>query len=450
MTPSEALTEAAKEGQVERAAQLFKQYNCGVSGALVAAATNGHLEIMKLLPFKAPCFEHHRQGQRGEDAWNLAAKLVISAAENDRLDVLKFVFPEGPDDDYCPGSSTKSCCKGAFKCDDALSNAIRGGGMRGSCANGKKDLVQKIYELYPQSNRGEYLFVKLAEFRSKNAVEFLYRNGHNDTLLVIKAFVEAARFGNTVVVEFLLDTKRIVSDIFDKAFEYAASSGYRNSPTAIFLYYKKLASKNSFIRVFEQAHDISVLKLLFEKKMFRSNLSLSRLTVPHTAGEVQILKFLLKCECISAQSIGKAFVNAAISSQTGALEFLCRDSRLPTQAVDKAYIEVVTRSNSKIMRLLYDTKRVSPEAILKAASSYEYFNVLPVAANYLFADERVSEEVKNQALLTAAHHGHSRVFSWLRSSGKCELPVEMLEEALGVASDRHTVDIITELIRDHI
>ncbi|KAG2784901.1 hypothetical protein PC129_g10999 [Phytophthora cactorum] len=100
MTPSEALTEAAKEGQVERAAQLFKQYNCGVSGALVAAATNGHLEIMKLLPFKAPCFEHHRQGQRGEDAWNLAAKLVISAAENDRLDVLKFVFPEGPDDDY--------------------------------------------------------------------------------------------------------------------------------------------------------------------------------------------------------------------------------------------------------------------------------------------------------------------------------------------------------------
>ncbi|KAG2928935.1 hypothetical protein PC118_g12727 [Phytophthora cactorum] len=127
MTPSEALTEAAKEGQVERAAQLFKQYNCGVSGALVAAATNGHLEIMKLLPFKAPCFEHHRQGQRGEDAWNLAAKLVISAAENDRLDVLKFVFPEGPDDDYCPGSSTKSCCKGAFKCDDALSNAIRGG-----------------------------------------------------------------------------------------------------------------------------------------------------------------------------------------------------------------------------------------------------------------------------------------------------------------------------------
>ncbi|KAF1786655.1 Ankyrin repeat-containing domain [Phytophthora cactorum] len=55
MTPSEALTEAAKEGQVERAAQLFKQYNCGVSGALVAAATNGHLEIMKLLPFKAPC-----------------------------------------------------------------------------------------------------------------------------------------------------------------------------------------------------------------------------------------------------------------------------------------------------------------------------------------------------------------------------------------------------------
>ncbi|KAG2941649.1 hypothetical protein PC128_g5798 [Phytophthora cactorum] len=444
MTPSEALTEAAKEGQVERAAQLFKQYNCGVSGALVAAATNGHLEIMKLLPFKAPCFEHHRQGQRGEDAWNLAAKLVISAAENDRLDVLKFVFPEGPDDDYCPGSSTKSCCKGAFKCDDALSNAIRGG---------HDDVTEYLLTLHPHRlfwNMKEACEAALAEFRSKNAVEFLYRNGHNDTLLVIKAFVEAARFGNTVVVEFLLDTKRIVSDIFDKAFEYAASSGYRNSPTAIFLYYKKLASKNSFIRVFEQAHDISVLKLLFEKKMFRSNLSLSRLTVPHTAGEVQILKFLLKCECISAQSIGKAFVNAAISSQTGALEFLCRDSRLPTQAVDKAYIEVVTRSNSKIMRLLYDTKRVSPEAILKAASSYEYFNVLPVAANYLFADERVSEEVKNQALLTAAHHGHSRVFSWLRSSGKCELPVEMLEEALGVASDRHTVDIITELIRDHI
>ncbi|KAG2835245.1 hypothetical protein PC114_g12713 [Phytophthora cactorum] len=447
MTPSEALTEAAKEGQVERAAQLFKQYNCGVSGALVAAATNGHLEIMKLLPFKAPCFEHHRQGQRGEDAWNLAAKLVISAAENDRLDVLKFVFPEGPDDDYCPGSSTKSCCKGAFKCDDALSNAIRGG---------HDDVTEYLLTLHPHRlfwNMKEACEAAVRMEKrtwSKNAVEFLYRNGHNDTLLVIKAFVEAARFGNTVVVEFLLDTKRIVSDIFDKAFEYAASSGYRNSPTAIFLYYKKLASKNSFIRVFEQAHDISVLKLLFEKKMFRSNLSLSRLTVPHTAGEVQILKFLLKCECISAQSIGKAFVNAAISSQTGALEFLCRDSRLPTQAVDKAYIEVVTRSNSKIMRLLYDTKRVSPEAILKAASSYEYFNVLPVAANYLFADERVSEEVKNQALLTAAHHGHSRVFSWLRSSGKCELPVEMLEEALGVASDRHTVDIITELIRDHI
>ncbi|KAG6952136.1 hypothetical protein JG688_00013409 [Phytophthora aleatoria] len=137
--------------------------------------------------------------------------------------------------------------------------------MRGSCANGKKDLVQKIYELYPQSNRGEDLFVKLAEFRSKNAVEFLYRNGHNDTLLVIKTFVEAARFGNTVVVEFLLDTKRIVSDIFDKAFEYAAS-GYRNSPTAIFLYHKKLASKNSVIGVFEQAHDISVVKLLFENE----------------------------------------------------------------------------------------------------------------------------------------------------------------------------------------
>ncbi|KAF1786051.1 hypothetical protein GQ600_13283 [Phytophthora cactorum] len=67
--------------------------------------------------------------------------------------------------------------------------------------------------------------------------------------------------------------------------------------------------------------------------------------------------------------------------------------------------------------------------------------------NSLFAEERVAEEVK---LLTSARRGHTRIFSMLRTSGKCELPVEMLQEALGVAADRCTVGIITKVVQDRI
>ncbi|KAG6954477.1 hypothetical protein JG688_00012322, partial [Phytophthora aleatoria] len=168
---------------------------------------------------------------------------------------------------------------------DAFSNAIRGShddvteylltlhprrlfwGMKDACEAAvemdNKDLVEKICALYRRDYRGESVFVKLAGFGSKNAVEFLYRNRHNDTELINKTFGKAARFGNTAVVEFLLDTGR---DIFDKAMECAASSGYGKPATSIFLYNKKLASRKAGIRAFTQANDISVGKLLFENE----------------------------------------------------------------------------------------------------------------------------------------------------------------------------------------
>ncbi|KAF1771797.1 hypothetical protein GQ600_21822 [Phytophthora cactorum] len=193
--------------------------------------------------------------------------------------------------------------------------------MRGSCANGKKGLGPKIYELYPQSNRGEDLFVKLAEFRSKNAVSLSIAMVTTIPCWSSKRLWKLPVSENTVVVEFLLDTKRIVSDIFDKAFEYAASSGYRNSPTAIFLYHKKLSSKNSVIRVFEQAHDISWFKLLFENEDVPVKSAIVAFDNASYCGRGSNFEVFAQGECISAQSIGKAFVNAAISSQTGALEF---------------------------------------------------------------------------------------------------------------------------------
>lgn len=78
--------------------------------------------------------------------------------------------------------------------------------------------------------------------------------------------MSAARFGQTDVVELLLDTGRIESDIFDKAFESAVRSGNRKPDTAIFLYNTKLASAEVITQAFQNAHDVSVLRLLYENE----------------------------------------------------------------------------------------------------------------------------------------------------------------------------------------
>ncbi|ETK86568.1 hypothetical protein F441_08951 [Phytophthora nicotianae CJ01A1] len=147
---------------------------------------------------------------------------------------------------------------------------------------------------------------------------------HDDTEFINRTFKDAACFGNTGTVEFLLNNGRITSDSFDKALEYASSSGYGNPDTAFFLYIKKLASGKAVLKAFEQAADVSVAEFLFENEVIAENsinVAFDRATCCYSTGQAAIMKFLLKNECISAESIGKAFISAAISSETDALEF---------------------------------------------------------------------------------------------------------------------------------
>ncbi|KAF1786052.1 Ankyrin repeat-containing domain [Phytophthora cactorum] len=230
---------------------------------------------------------------------------------------------------------------------DAFSNAIRGShddvteylltlhprrlfwGMKDACEAGvemdNKDLVEKICALYRRDYRGESVFVKLAGFGSKNAVEFLYRNRHNDTELINKTFGKAARFGNTAVVEFLLDTGR---DIFDKAMECAASSGYGKPATSI-----SCTTRNSHLG--KQAYVHSHKRAIY----------------------------LWASCCLRTNIFRKVDLSRLSTAKRMLLEFLRRDPSLLSKTIDKAYIKVVTRSNSKSLKLLYGTKRVFPEAI---------------------------------------------------------------------------------------
>lgn len=120
-------------------------------------------------------------------------------------------------------------------------------------------VADQVCEAFLDCNCGskmEDVFVFLAGKGYVNALKYSYDRGYDNpdlfdhglsgSTMIGDAVVRAARSGHINAVEFLLNTRRVSSNAFDKSFEVAAEFG-RNMVVA-FLHKKKHASSQTLLK----------------------------------------------------------------------------------------------------------------------------------------------------------------------------------------------------------
>ncbi|ETP16454.1 hypothetical protein F441_08932, partial [Phytophthora nicotianae CJ01A1] len=214
--------------------------------------------------------------------------------------------------------------------------------------------------------RGRSLFIGLAESGHIDAVKYLYNSEWDDPGLVGRAFASAACGAEMQVVKFLIATDRVSSEAFDKAFKLACS-GYQTFNVVALLYCLKRVSQQGIDRAFAVAHDVAVVKLLYENEKIsdhavtvaftRSLNSLNQHFIPF-----EIIKFLHKLPCIPSSLIDEAFVRAAQGQKTDTIEVLRDDSHLTSKAKGDAFVDAFKCQGVEIMKELYDEKCTPPSS----------------------------------------------------------------------------------------
>jgi hypothetical protein len=246
---AEELVQAAARGDQERLTELLKAFDGDFTDAMVAAASNGHLN----------CVERLREELWWDDPY-LASRLrqitregMAPAAANGCVDVVRVLLrgitpdagldEEGAWTAFLEGATNghlevvKVAANAVPPCDKnfelhvatAMSNAISGGfadvvaflltwehwkGDAGkvfekAIANEQHEVAEKVYDTYPMVNRGGNLLVDLAARGCTDAVKYLYDHGHKDSSVLTRALECATENNCSAVVKFLKVTARV-------------------------------------------------------------------------------------------------------------------------------------------------------------------------------------------------------------------------------------------------
>ncbi|KAG3198735.1 hypothetical protein PC128_g5785 [Phytophthora cactorum] len=518
MTPEEALEEAVATRQVNWVEELVDRFECTLTDAVVHAATIGLQDIVELLLNKTFGIDEEATEVEvviDDDTGDLVEKAIVAAAQNSHLDIVKLLLP------LVIGRSRRDYSSSWFRVVrsvldagaanghlkvvqymvqhaarngyagryatwpsvDTLSLSILGGhadvadylvnqseiiwnlkqAFVTALEKGQTALADRIHEVYPQRMRGDNLFMDLAESGHLDAVKYLFISRRSDSGLIGRAFASAAQTAQIDVVKFLVGTDRVSSEALDKAFNRACS-GYQTIDVVTFLYNLQQVSKHGIDRGFAVAHDVAVVKLLCDNESIseraitsafaKSLHSLSQYRIPSG-----IIQFLHKQPCIPAELIDEAFVQAAQALKTEIVELLRDDARLSSKAIGEVFVDAVKCRNVEMMKMLYDEKRTPPEALMKAfleAAHRKRFDLVKDIIQFLSVEEHVPREFMHKAFIAAAQHGQMTILEIVYENQPADLPLNVLKDALDVAGANAKIEtfirklVCEQVFQEHI
>ncbi|KAF1778844.1 Ankyrin repeat-containing domain [Phytophthora cactorum] len=483
MTPEEALEEAVATRQVNWVEELVDRFECTLTDAVVHAATIGLQDIVELLLNKTFGIDEEATEVEvviDDDTGDLVEKAIVAAAQNSHLDIVKLLLP------LVIGRSRRDYSSSWFRVVrsvldagaanghlkvvqymvqhaarngyagryatwpsvDTLSLSILGGhadvadylvnqseiiwnlkqAFVTALEKGQTALADRIHEVYPQRMRGDNLFMDLAESGHLDAVKYLFISRRSDSGLIGRAFASAAQTAQIDVVKFLQ------------------------------------VSKHGIDRGFAVAHDVAVVKLLCDNESIseraitsafaKSLHSLSQYRIPSG-----IIQFLHKQPCIPAELIDEAFVQAAQALKTEIVELLRDDARLSSKAIGEVFVDAVKCRNVEMMKMLYDEKRTPPEALMKAfleAAHRKRFDLVKDIIQLLSVEEHVPREFMHKAFIAAAQHGQITILEIIYENQPADLPLNVLKDALDVAGANAKIEtfirklVCEQVFQEHI
>ncbi|KAL3667725.1 hypothetical protein V7S43_007278 [Phytophthora oleae] len=497
MTPEEALKEAMTTHQLDWMKQIIARFDCDLTEIMVQAAATDQHDVVELVLTDGFDFDEDTDLfaiEATDDTKNVLKKGILAAAQNGHLDIVKLllqivlglwsrwfsVVRDVIDEAAANGqvNVVKVMVPHAFILGyatqysrwppvDTLSKVILGGhtdvaeflinqsrilwDLKGAYVaavdQGQTALAGRIYEVYPQQMGGRKLFLDLASLGHLDAVKYLYNNGCNDSGL------------------FLVDTGRVNSEVFDKAFKIACP-GYNAIHTVTFLYNLKRVSPQGINHGFECSNDVAVMKLLYDKEKISEKAITTAFTksLPlHRSRDSEIILFLYRKPCISSELIDTAFVNAVLSMiakryvntlRAEVVTCLRDDDRLSSKVMGEAFVEVVKNREVDMMKMLYEERRTPGEALVRAfleAAHRKRIDLVKDILMLLSAKEKAPQKFMHEAFIAAARHGQMAILEIVHQSQPADLFLMVLKNALDVAGGNGKIDnFIRKLMCDQV
>ncbi|KAG1713260.1 hypothetical protein DVH05_000980 [Phytophthora capsici] len=317
-------------------------------GAL-SAARNGHVAVLeRLLPLII---------NNSQDWYREVQKIFNEGAVHGQLEVVKFMTEKE--------STNRVCSKYPLK--DTLPEAMVAGHFHVAAFlldlgdiiwnlskafvvavdKGQKLLAERIQELYGQPD----LFIDLGLEGDVNAMEYIYKDGCKDSELVELALANAASEAHIEVVQFLLESGRVTSEVFDEAFIQACFGNKPQSINTVMLLYKLgQVSRQCIERGFKIANTVAVIRFLFENEKISDQTITAKFDSAIFHFRLDIILFLYKQQCIPSNLIGKALLRAvkslnvehlndgAKSTKVQVVKCLRDDERLSPNTLGKAFL----------------------------------------------------------------------------------------------------------------
>ncbi|KAG1713258.1 hypothetical protein DVH05_000978 [Phytophthora capsici] len=454
------------------------------NGAL-SAARNGHTSIVeRLLPMTIDPHDPHFST---DYLWSIEVEdIMTEGAVHGHLSVVKLMVEHAL---ALPDEYRNGYPKWTIQ-DDTLAKSILAGqigvaeflihesGISWDLKNafiiavnkGEAALAEIIRERYPQQVRGQVLFIDLACSGDLNAVEYLYKNGCNDSELVERALSLGVTKGQTEIVEFL--ASRVSSEAFEKAFERACSGDRPECIDTVMVLYKlNRASRQCIERGFINANTLAVVKFLYENEKISDQAIIAEFDnaaqcyyIDHS----DIILFLYEHQWIPSNLIDKAYQNARgslyfasgnakarryIQLITRVITSLRDDERLSPKFVGTEFVAAAASNKKEIMLFLYDKRRTSPEFLVEAfveATHSKHTEVVKEILKLLSVEEHVPRKFMHETFVAAARHGQMSVLQDVCENLTADLPLEVLKSGLEVAGNDEVERFIREMVCDQV
>jgi ankyrin repeat protein len=453
----ETIVGAAATGQCERLKELLKDSKGDLTDALVAAASNGHFQVVETLlhqlnypgrdyldnkgyeTLRKAVIPAARHGHRpivqlllswlsvdGEIDKDTAWRALDEAAANGQLEVVKFVagyvVRTKYDEEECSNSKAVSLAiAGGYA--DVVGYLLR---FPWNLAYAFMEVIMKeqhvvaerIYLVYPMYFGGKNLLVEMAGDGFTSAVKYMYEHGHDGKDVLEAACVKAAACQRTEVLELLVSFG-ISTGGLNKALKAAATTGSMASVSL--LVNKGVVSLMGIYQAFEMS------------------------------GSLAVFRYLRKEEQMPATSITEAFKNVTgIGSKLPMRKkdrkaiavLLCKEKCIPPDVICTAFA-MTAYDMENMVEAMCDNPCISADVVcaaLRNAAASGHINIV----RFLVEKPEISAAVRRAAIMDAARNNHLAVVRILVKHGDC--PLETLREALKVTSNPK----IQQLLRDEM
>ncbi|KAG7376649.1 hypothetical protein PHYPSEUDO_012954 [Phytophthora pseudosyringae] len=410
------------------------------SEAATDAAETGHLQRLQTLVLRIQL-----QDKRSDFAW----EVLDAAAENGEVRAVQLLWEHAKESS--PEYHRNSCP--ASERSNALNLAVSGGHV---------DVARVL--LTPDR------FHWGAEAAFLLAVE----GGQQTVVTFMRSFYVAAVHQRITLANFLLETGRVSPKAFDAVFKRVCSSGLLG--VVVLLYEKKRASTQSIHRAFVSPTTLEVVKFLYSNedifddciaKVLKAAVQCDRQSQEGRAGIVEFLFYTQRIHVPAAESLELA----ASCSNTFVMAFICTGECVSLDLVMKAFTTATKSDSINVVREMWAKTHIRRNALvdglmiastggatqvidLKTFSSNEVTQVFRNAAlteqqrvAQLFYNKlRMSSTVMNELFQEAAQSGDTKVIALL-----AEIPCisrSAKNEALMCAASQNWKNIVVSLV-DH-